>query len=112
MAYFQMTRLALKWAVSKPVTTRYPFEPRVPIAGSRGLLHFALETCVFCTVCAKRCPTGAIVVRRTPKRWGIDRLLCISCGACVDACPKKSLTLTTAHGVPAITKDREYHGAQ
>ena len=111
MPYFKMTRVALKWAVSKPVTTRYPFEPRVAIPGSRGLLEFEKETCVYCNVCAKKCPTGAIVVRRAQKRWTIDRLLCISCGYCVEVCPKKSLSLTTAHGVPSVTKDREYHGA-
>ncbi len=107
MAYFEMSRLALKWALRKPATTRYPFEPRREIAGSRGRLVFTRESCVFCTVCAKKCPTGALVVNRTQKKWAIDRLMCISCGYCVEACPKKSLALTPAHGAPAITKDRE-----
>ncbi len=110
MPYFKMTALNLKWAFSKPVTTRYPFEPRVAIPGSRGQIEFKQETCVYCNVCARRCPTGAIVVQRAQKRWTIDRLLCISCGYCVEVCPKKSLSLATAHPVPAITKDREYHG--
>jgi ech hydrogenase subunit F len=39
--------------------------------------------------------------------WAIDRLLCISCGYCVENCPKKSLALSTKHGVPTVTKDRE-----
>lgn len=107
MAYFQMSLLALKWLVAKPVTSRYPFEPRQPLLGSRGQLQFARETCVYCTVCAKKCPTGALVVNRANKSWTIDRLLCISCGYCVEACPKKSLELTTAHGTPTVTKDRE-----
>jgi ech hydrogenase subunit F len=107
MAYFAMSNVALRWLMSKPVTSRYPFEPRRAIAGSRGRLEFARETCVFCTVCAKKCPTGALRVNRAGKRWTIDRLLCICCGYCVDACPKKSLALTTAHGVPSVTKDRE-----
>lgn len=110
MGYFKMSRVALKWVVSKPVTTRYPFEPRVPIAGSRGLVEFERATCVYCNVCAKKCPTGAIVVRRADKRWTIDRLLCISCGYCVEVCPKKSLSLSTEHGAASVTKDREYHG--
>ncbi len=109
MAYFEMTKLALKWALTKPPTSRYPFEPRQPIAGSRGQIEFQRETCVFCNICAKKCPTRALVVNRVHKRWGIDRLLCISCGACVEACPKDSLTLTTDHGLPAVTKDREMH---
>ncbi len=110
MSYFKMAPLTLKWALRKPATTRYPFEPRAPIPGSRGQLAFRQETCVFCNVCAKKCPTGAIVVQRAHKRWTLDRLLCINCGYCVEVCPKKSLALTTAHGEPSITKDREYHG--
>ncbi len=108
MSYFEMSKLALKWVVSKPATTRYPFEPRQVIAGSRGQLAFTKETCVYCTVCAKKCPTGALVVDRTHKKWTIDRLLCIACGYCVEACPKKSLALSTEHGMPVITKDRDY----
>ena len=107
MAYFTMTSLALKWALSRPVTSRYPFEPRRALPGSRGTLVFAKDTCVYCTVCAKKCPTGALAVNRAQKKWTIDRLLCITCGYCVEACPKKSLSLGTAHGVPTVTKDRE-----
>ena len=107
MAYFAMTRLALKWALAKPPTTRYPFEPRHVIEGSRGILLFRRDTCVFCTVCAKKCPTGAIYVNRAEKKWGINRLLCITCGYCVEVCPKKSLTLGTDHARVTVTKDRE-----
>ncbi len=107
MPYFQMSKLALKWAFKKPATSRYPFEPRKVIPRSRGLLTFAKDTCVYCTVCAKKCPTGALLVNRAQKKWAIDRLLCISCGYCVEACPKKSLELSTAHGIATVTKDRE-----
>jgi ech hydrogenase subunit F len=109
MPYFQMSRLALRWAFKKPPTSRYPFAPRRPLAGSRGQLVFEKATCVFCTVCAKKCPTSALTVNRPQKRWAIDRLRCITCGYCVDVCPKKSLILSTGHGVPVVTKDREVH---
>ena len=58
MAYFEMSRLALKWALTKPPTSGYPFEPRRALAGSRGRLVFTKDNCVYCTVCAKKCPTG------------------------------------------------------
>jgi len=80
MGYFEMSKLALKWALTKPPTTRYPFEPRIPIAGSRGQLVFTKDNCVYCTVCAKKCPTGALLVNRAQKKWAIDRLRCINCG--------------------------------
>jgi formate hydrogenlyase subunit 6/NADH:ubiquinone oxidoreductase subunit I len=107
MAYFSMSLLALKWAVKSPVTTRYPFAPRLELPGSRGALVFTKESCVFCTVCAKRCPTGALVVNRSKRKWAIDRLRCIACGYCVEACPKDSLTFAARHMGPAITRDRE-----
>ena len=107
MAYFEMTRLALKWALSKPPTSRYPFEPRQVIAGSRGQLVFTKDNCIYCTVCAKKCPTHALTVNRAEKLWTIDRLRCINCGYCVEACPKDSLRLSTDHATPVVTRDRE-----
>jgi formate hydrogenlyase subunit 6/NADH:ubiquinone oxidoreductase subunit I len=109
MAYFEMSKLALRWAFRPAATTRYPFEPRHVIPGSRGQLVFTKQNCVFCTVCAKKCPTGALSVNRAQKRWGIDRLRCISCGYCVEACPKDSLALSTDHCRPTVTRDREFH---
>src|ERR1022692_3677310 len=39
--------LALKWALPKPPTSRYPFEPRRALAGSRGRLIFTKDNCVY-----------------------------------------------------------------
>jgi len=109
MAYFEMSRLALKWAFAKPPTSRYPFAPRLAIPGSRGQLVFTKDNCVYCNVCAKKCPTGALLVNRAQKQWAIDRLRCVTCGYCVEVCPKKSLAMTTGHGLPSVTRDREFH---
>ena len=54
MAYFEMSKLALKWALTKPPTSRYPFEPRKMVPGSRGRLVFTKDNCVYCPVCAKK----------------------------------------------------------
>lgn len=108
MGYFEMSKLALKWALKKPPTSQYPFEPRLMLPGSRGKLMFTKETCVYCNVCAKKCPTGALTVKRAEKQWAIDRLRCISCGACVEVCPKDSLALATDHGTPTVAREREY----
>ena len=107
MSLFSMTGLVLKWLLRKPYTSRYPFEPRQPLPGSRGMLDVTLTACTYCTLCAKRCPTQAIEVDRTAKRWTIDRLRCITCNCCVEVCPKKCLEMGTAHSIPTITKDRE-----
>ena len=100
-----MLKLILKWAVKKPATSTYPFQPRTPMPLSRGKLNFDNANCVYCKLCEKKCPTDALVVDRATKTWGIDRLRCINCGACVEGCPKKSLQLDPMHGGPAVTRD-------
>ena len=107
MSYFGMGKLAVKSALRRPATRAYPLAPRRVIPESRGLLVFAKAACIYCSVCRKRCPTGAIGVNRNQKKWAIDRLRCISCGYCVEACPKDCLSLSTDIGAPAVTKDRE-----
>jgi ech hydrogenase subunit F len=107
MAFFQMKKIILGWAVRKPVTTQYPFAPRQIISGSRGRLDIDISACIFCSLCAKRCPTQALEVDRVNKKWHVDRLRCISCGACVEVCPKKCLKLSGEHMIPTVTRDRE-----
>jgi formate hydrogenlyase subunit 6/NADH:ubiquinone oxidoreductase subunit I len=51
------------------------------------------DTCVFCGICAKKCPSEAITVDRTEKKWEVDDEKCTRCGLCVDGCPKKSLKI-------------------
>ena len=108
MGYLEMSKLACKWVLKKPPTTRYPAEPRKEIAGSRGQLALDRETCVYCTACQKKCPAGAIVVDRPNKTFTLERLRCISCGYCVEICPKDSLKLIPSHGSPATEHVKEY----
>jgi formate hydrogenlyase subunit 6/NADH:ubiquinone oxidoreductase subunit I len=51
------------------------------------------DSCVFCGICAKKCPQEAIIVDRGEKKWEVDDDKCTRCGLCVEACPKKSLTI-------------------
>lgn len=45
---------------------------------------YIIDSCVECNKCIPVCPTDAI-----PKELVIIRELCIGCGACEEACPKK-----------------------
>ena len=49
--------------------------------------------CVYCTLCAKKCPAGAITVDRKEKTWKLDEDKCVACGTCAEACPKKAIIM-------------------
>ena len=49
--------------------------------------------CVYCTLCAKKCPAGAIEVDRANKTWKLDDEKCVACGTCAEICPKKCIIM-------------------
>ena len=49
-----------------------------------------IETCIGCTACTNKCPTGAITGLRNELHI-IDPRLCIDCGACGAVCPPESI---------------------
>ena len=51
------------------------------------------EKCVYCTLCAKKCPQEAIQVERKEKIWKLDEEKCVECGICAGACPKKAIEM-------------------
>ena len=51
------------------------------------------EKCVYCTLCAKKCPAGALEVDRTEKMWKVDKSKCAHCGLCAENCPKKCIEM-------------------
>ena len=89
-----MVARSLRNLVSRPATRRYPFEVRAPFPGARGTLEFDLDSCVFCNLCARRCPAAAITCVREDKYFAIEQLTCIACGVCVEVCNKNSLHLS------------------
>ena len=90
-----MAPRAIRNLFSKPSTRRYPYEIRQRFDGARGTILFNVETCNYCTLCAKRCPAAAITVSRENRTWAIEHLTCIGCNVCVEVCAKKSLTMAT-----------------
>ena len=85
---------------SKPSTRLYPYVKRESFARTRGHIGIDIDACIFCGICSKKCPTGAIEVGREAKSWSIQRMGCIQCGACTDVCPKKCLSMETAYTTP------------
>ena len=78
-----------------PRATRpYPRLKREPYPGTRGHLLVDLEHCIMCSLCAVKCPAGAIEVTREQGTLVLDPYRCIICGYCVEACPKSCLSLS------------------
>jgi ech hydrogenase subunit F len=104
MAQMSILKIVGRSLFSKPVTRRFPFVKRDAYPATRGHVAIEIGKCIFCSICAKKCPTDAIVVAKPDRNWSIDRLRCIACGACVDACPKKCLAMANSYAPAAIEK--------
>jgi len=103
-----MTKTILKNLITKPpAASRYSLAKKEFKRNTRGKIELNIDSCVFCGICQKKCPTGAISVNRADKKWEIERLKCITCGYCVEACPKKCLSMGNEYTKPAVAKDKE-----
>jgi formate hydrogenlyase subunit 6/NADH:ubiquinone oxidoreductase subunit I len=109
MSVFGMSRTIMRNLFSRPATRLYPTRVKEPhrTERSRGRIEIDIEACIFCSACAKRCPTDAIIVLKADKEWNIDRLRCCTCNACVEVCPKKCLTMDNRYTPPTVTKDKD-----
>lgn len=86
-----MLPTVLKNLFNRPVTREYPDTYREPFKSARGRLVLDMRECIMCTACEKRCPAGAIEIKRKEGLYKFDPYSCVVCGACVEACPEKCL---------------------
>lgn len=107
MAYFTMAIDSLKNVFKKPATRLYPGEVRETFAATRGHVSIDINTCIFCGICQKKCPTLAIKVERKEKTWELERLQCIVCASCAEACPKKCLTIENTYTGPVGIAEKD-----
>ncbi|MDR1272896.1 MAG: 4Fe-4S binding protein [Clostridiales Family XIII bacterium] len=104
MKFLSMGKVVLRSLFGKPSTYGYPFTPREYPDTLRGAIGIDIDACIFCGLCARKCPTDAIEVNRQEKSWTIKRMQCVYCSYCVDTCMKNCLWTEHTHVVPDTVK--------
>ena len=99
-----MLKNILRNLSSGPSTRPYPLEEREPFQAYRGRIHNDVENCIFCSTCARVCPTNAIQVNIKEGRWEYDPFICVYCAACVEKCPTHCLKQDPTYRKPSITR--------
>jgi formate hydrogenlyase subunit 6/NADH:ubiquinone oxidoreductase subunit I len=102
---FEMLGNILKNLISKPATRLYPVEKREPYKDTRGHIDMDIDSCIFCGICSKKCPSNAINVSRNDKSWDLDPYKCIICNLCVEVCPKKCIHSKEDYNASAYFKE-------
>ncbi len=104
MGVFKLGGMTLKSLFKKAPTRRYPYEKREPFERTRGQIDMiAVDDCIFCGSCQRKCPADAIIVDRDSSRWEYLPYRCIACDSCVRACPTHDLKMLQDR--PPITTD-------
>lgn len=97
--------------VQGPVTRNFPEEARPAFELARGTVHFEIETCKFCGLCAMKCPADAIHVDRAARELVFEPFKCVSCSVCVEACRFGCVQMSCEYRHPAEAKPVEVHRA-
>ncbi len=67
-------------------TEKYPKVKPVLPQGFRGRPVHDPNKCIYCGLCEKYCPSGAIVVDKVKKTWTHDVGKCLFCAQCEETC--------------------------
>ena len=97
----------LKKMIYTGIVTKKHDGGQVP-AGFRGEVVVDNKNCCDCQVCAKVCPTLAIVF--TGEKMSINHKACIFCGRCVEVCEAKQIRSTDNYKLATLAGNLGDHG--
>ena len=103
----EMIAVVIKSLFDRPATRKYPYVVRPDFEGARGHVENDIDACIFCGMCARRCPTKALKINRAEGQWTIEPGRCIICGACVEVCPRQCLSLSTSRMKPVFRQESQ-----
>jgi NADH-quinone oxidoreductase subunit I len=117
-------KVTLRHLFSHAITLQYPTERWTMPERSRGVVVLLSNketgelNCTACMLCAKACPTAAIMIERhrgDDKKWkvdafSVDNAICCYCGLCEEACNFDAIKLTpkyefSTYDKPSLTYD-------
>lgn len=101
MSILKMSKTLFKNLFHGPYTVQYPIKQKDKYERTRGKIAIDIDDCIFCGMCERRCPTGAIKVEKGKASWSIERLQCIQCNYCNEVCPKKCLKMDNQYTEPS-----------
>lgn len=104
MSFMRIKNVVMRSLFNKPATQMYPVVQKEYHEDTRGHVDIDIDKCIFCGICAKKCPSNAISVDRKTRGWTIERMRCIQCRSCVEQCPKKCLGMGISYTQPGTEK--------
>ena len=93
MSFFSITKTLFGSMFSKPPTIKLKDLNSHFTRHTRGHIENDINACIFCGLCARRCPTHALAVNKNGRSWSVERFKCVQCNCCVEICPANCLRM-------------------
>lgn len=102
--------VVIKNLIKGPSTIKYPFEDSPAPENLRGKIKHNPEACMACHMCEHVCAGGAIRIRESEDKQGVDFTVwhnsCAFCGLCEFYCPTGAIHLTNDYHTAHAQEDK------